>query len=1271
MIDHTWHESQSPASQSSLAIADRVARAKHARLNHAGGPDHEPVVLGNYELERLVGAGGMGQVFAARSLETGARVALKLLHRSSSTALLRLKQEFRVLADVEHHNLVKLEELVVPPEGEPFFTMELIDGVPFVEYVRGRTPRGQLPNQIRLRRTLRQLLEALEHLHLRGYVHRDLKPSNVLVANDGRVAVLDFGLVCGLFGQAGPVEHDAPHHPSPLEHSSLVVHADAAGDDIVVGTPAYMAPEQAQLGQAGPAADLYAVGVILYECLCGVRPFMGRPQQVLLAKIDESAPDPLVRVPRADKDLLELCRGMLARDPSQRPSASDALACLDNAPRTLGRAERFVGRLSELAQLDRALAVVRGQVPGQAHSVAMMLRGPSGQGKSALLQRWASQLDSESTLVLRGRCFERESIAYKGLDTVVDALSRHLRQLSERERAGLMPTHVGSLIRLFPVLEGIWPAPLEPSRSVGPAEQRGLALASLRELLRGIAVERPTVVMLDDFHWADTDSARLLRLVLDDPGGPPLLLVVAFREPPQPCEAAAELRALSQGRRVDVRELELGGLTWSEARELVLPSFGDDGRDSRLIARAKALVRDSGGNPLHLCELIRSQDLELDAELDLDVLIAGRVEALEPSLRQALAFIALANGPIARAVILAAGASSDDLEALIDAELVWLPELDDELIEVTHDRIREAVLGEFASETLPLLHLRLAVALAEHDTDAELIAEHFERSGQPLLALTYAERAARQAMGTLAFSRAVTWYQRCLDWLPTHADPERRAGLERSMAEACANSGRLVEAAHLLLAQARTQPALDAHALRAKAVEYLLKAGRLREGLDEVATVLRSVGLTYPTRGAQLHGAALFYRRGLARDLDNFLTRGELGVPEPERSGERALLRAQAGICATVSESLVAHQGLISLYFLCRWRRLAGELGDPLLFARALGMDAIVSSSLGDPERGRELLTVARQLSGEHVVNGLMLELSSASVEAFADNWGLAVARVEQALPKIGACSDLQWERRMAIDLLSWTSIEAGDYRSSITLTRRAMKVAVDVGDVKGVRASAGLLAWALVCAGELEEAQRVLEDARAYQRQLVADDSVDHFDLADVLRDFAWIRLLLRTERATEAVAVAEQLPAKLQRLGLWRLPSYRGTALALIGFANLHAQLREPTARRRWKLRSIARKLRGGTSHQRGNAALIDATLEQLDGKPARAAAALAEAETWFAGAGAMASLAAARYRRAALVAGEQREALLAKATEYFTAQQIRRPEGLISILAPAPLR
>jgi serine/threonine protein kinase len=239
---------------------------------------------------RCLGAGGMGAVYEAFDRERSEKVALKTLRRLDPGLLYRLKTEFRALQDLHHPNLVHLGELI-EAAGQWFFTMELIEGVDFVTYVRSppaeradsyptmadiprarrvvedantvdvggpaialalatpslsRTPTP-VPNVVlpagrfdepRLRAALRGMAEGLLAIHRGGLVHRDVKPSNVLVTREGRVVLLDFGLV-----------YDAD--------------ADASRDDHLVGTPAYMAPEQVTGGNASEASDWYAVGVTL------------------------------------------------------------------------------------------------------------------------------------------------------------------------------------------------------------------------------------------------------------------------------------------------------------------------------------------------------------------------------------------------------------------------------------------------------------------------------------------------------------------------------------------------------------------------------------------------------------------------------------------------------------------------------------------------------------------------------------------------------------------------------------------------------------------------------------------------------------------------------------------------------------------------------------------------------------------------------------------------------------------------------------------------
>src|SRR5687768_13235216 len=163
-----------------------------------------------FEVRRVLGEGGMGVVYEAFDRERELTVALKTLRWVDAQSIFRLKTEFRARADLEHRNLVRLGELH-NEEGHWFFTMELVDGTTFLAYVHD--------DERKLRASLRQLAQGLDALHAAGMVHRDLKPSNVMVTAEGRVVLLDFGLVAEVSSER----------------------SDAA----IVGTAAYMSPEQA------------------------------------------------------------------------------------------------------------------------------------------------------------------------------------------------------------------------------------------------------------------------------------------------------------------------------------------------------------------------------------------------------------------------------------------------------------------------------------------------------------------------------------------------------------------------------------------------------------------------------------------------------------------------------------------------------------------------------------------------------------------------------------------------------------------------------------------------------------------------------------------------------------------------------------------------------------------------------------------------------------------------------------------------------------------
>ena len=325
-----------------------------------------------FEILRPLGHGGMGVVYEALDRQRGVRVALKTLQRVSADGLLRFKTEFRALEDVHHPNLVRFGELL-EDRGQWWLTMELVEGAPFLDHVR---PGGRLDER-RLRAALPQLAAGLSALHAHGLVHRDVKPHNVLVTPAERVVLLDFGLVASV----------------------------AQSESNVVGTPAYMAPEQGLLQEVGPAADWYAVGNLLYEALTGALPFTGAPLQVLIAKQHEQPrrPGELASVP---DDLDALCMQLLAVAPAMRLGAVTALAGLDpdaavaSPPAAPAPSPVFIGRQRELASLTDAFAGVRAGA-----EAIVLIEGESGIGKSALVRQFLRGLREREPeiLIVAGR----------------------------------------------------------------------------------------------------------------------------------------------------------------------------------------------------------------------------------------------------------------------------------------------------------------------------------------------------------------------------------------------------------------------------------------------------------------------------------------------------------------------------------------------------------------------------------------------------------------------------------------------------------------------------------------------------------------------------------------------------------------------------------------------------------------------------------------------------------------------------------------------------
>jgi len=1268
-----------------------------------------------YAIRTRLGAGGFGVVYEAFDRERRARVALKALYRVDPAAIYRFKREFRALADVVHPNLVALYELASAGE-QWFFTMELVQGVSFLEHVRagaalvetdtvevGAPAASALAwvDAGRLRSALRQLALGVAALHEAGKLHRDLKPSNVLVTREGRVVILDFGLV---------TELDPPGLQSSTEPA-------------VVGTVPYMAPEQAAALPLTEASDWYSVGAILYQVLTGRVPFQGAPVEVLLEKQRRDPPPPRDLVPGCPKDLDALCADLLRRRPEDRPAGREVLARLGCAPeraegggpvgpatpagpiRALAGPAALVGRGRELAQLREAFEEAR-----NGETVAVYVHGGSGMGKSALARRFVDELvDGDEAVVLAGRCYERESVPYKALDSLVDALSHYLLRLPRHETEALLPREVQALARLFPVLrrvEAVAEAPRRGFQAPDLQERRRRAFVALRELLARIADRRPLVLNIDDLHWGDADSAALLAELLRPPDPPPLLLLACYRT--EDSTTSPLLRALLRPRpaepdpAVRVREIVLGPLSRDDARSLgrallerqrlagAAPAGEEGAPDAGDLA--EAIARESGGNPFFVGELVRfvSEGAGLGAgtgagagagdapggrrEIALDEVIAARIARLPEEARRLLEVVAVAGRPLAQEIAIRAAQLDGDAAALAVLRAGRLVRTrgarDDDPIETYHDRVREAVVAGLPPATLRERHRRLAVALeTSGSADDETLAVHFREAGEIEQAGEHAAAAAARAAEALAFDRAARLYRIALDLLPE--DEAARRSLRVRLGDALANAGRGGEAAEAYLGAvprpnatttALGVSAADALELQRRAAEQLLRSGHVDEGLSAVESVLRAVGLKLaPTPRRALISVVL--RRAFVR------LRG-LGFRERDSSQVPAEELTRIDICWSIAAGLGVIDTIRGADFQKRHLLLALRAGEPYRVARALAMEVAYSAVAGGASRRRtaEILERARALA-ERVGHPHALGLSTlvAGVAAYLEGRfreALTLCdRAEQVLRD--RCTGVAWELGSARLFALWALLYQGEVAELLRRVPSVVSEAEERGDLYAATSlRAGLVSYTRLAADDPDGARREADEAierwshRGYHVQhsyhFVA---VTQIDLYAGRPEAAWRRV---TE---EWPASRDALLFKVQHT---RLINLHLRARCALGLAAARAGP-EREALVRAALRDAGRIESERMPWADGLARLVRAGVAALAGDPAAAAAALESAAAALDACEMALYAAAARRRLGELRGGDDGRALVAAADAWLSAQRIGAPARLAAAAVP----
>jgi serine/threonine protein kinase/tetratricopeptide (TPR) repeat protein len=1256
-------------------------------------PAKEFIGTERFSLRRRLGAGGMGVVYEAHDRQMDKIVALKTLTRAEATHIYRFKREFRSLADVSHPNLAALYELM-SDRHHWFFTMELVKGVTFIQYVRPETageldssadntlrrPRARpatytdseadtelfdsadislesreitaLPEPppvvlanykldvARLRSALRQLAEGVNRLHELGKLHRDIKPSNVLVTDEGRVVLLDFGLVEDI---------------EPDLHETLLA-----------GTPDYMSPEQGAQMAISKASDWYSVGVILYQALTGRLPFRGRFFEIMMRKQTRDPIQPREINREVPRDLNDLCVKLLRRDAEARPTGREVLRAL--GARTTGvlpasfvsttAESAYIGRERLLAELHDAFSAI-----GEGETVSVYVHGNSGMGKSALVRTFLDQIKEQThkPIILQGRCYERESVPYKALDGVVDSLSKHLASLRPARAETLLPRNSLALARVFPVMLQV--DPIFNARSARPETVdlftlRRQAFGALRELLGRIADRQPLVIYIDDLQWADADSTFLLEDLLRPPEAPKLLLVGSFRT--EDIEDKPFLKQLLQGTGTDTcRELFVGPLPGGEARELTRSLFASVGISSEPFI--DSIVQEAAGSPFLLEQLTHygmMNERAATAGISLATMLDERIRQLPVGSRQFLDTLAVARRPVNQDVAVSAAGLTDNaleiLSALRSAQFVRSGGTGYG-VEIYHDRIGETLASMLHDDDRRQIHRRLAQALeARGLDDPEALYEDYLGAGEEDRAALHAEAAARKAASTLAFDRAALYYRRVIELRPSAAN---LVDLKISLGDALANAGRPAEAAKEYLDAAKASGSQRSLALQQRAGAQLLTGGHIEEGLEVFRVVLETAGFKL-ANGPKRALLSLILRRLWIRLRGlEFTERKASEIPEAD------LFRID--ICWSVAAGL----GMVDLIrgadFQSRHLLLSLRAGEIYRVARAMAFEVAQMASRGDPpERISQLMerteALAERAAHPHATG---LAVWARGMSAYlVGHWKESVELCERAVEVLrDQCTGVTWELTIAHRFMLSSLMFLGELVEVSHRVPQLLAAALEQGNLFAATDLRTRMNSIWLAADDPDRARdEVIAALTTWPRK--------GFHLQHYSSLVALAQIELYTGDYEVAWKHIEGQIKPLEKSMLLRIQGLRIDAMYLrarLALASAAGQKRERRLRIAENLANRIAKEQMAWSNPL--AMLVHAGLARRRGDDLRSTALISQAIEGFEASDMALYAATARRRLGEVVGGDRGAELVSQADDWMSKQQIKNPAAVANLMAP----
>ena len=755
-----------------------------------------PVAVGHgrYRIDGLIGEGARKRVYRAHDRRLDRPVALSLIKTDGldEAGIARVGREARAMGRLgDHARIVTVYDVAEDDDGTPYIVSRYLPGGD-LEALLCRSDERRLP-LVDAVRVADQVAAALEHAHAHDVVHRDVKPGNVWLDADGSASLGDFGLAVTL---------DRSHHTI---------------EPMIVGTAAYLAPEQAMGGALDTRSDLYGLGAVLYELVTGRPPFVGDDAVTLISQHLHTSPvAPSWHNPDVPAQLEALILELLAKSPDDRPPDATAVrAALAVTVATLtggagaGGGEAvavganpldrlaagvFVGREAEVVALRRACDVALG---GRGRLV--LVAGEPGIGKTRTAEEITTYAGMQGAQVLWGRCYEGDGApAYWPW---VQVLRAFVHDRDPEDLRVELATGGAVIAQVVPELRDRLPD-IGPAPALSPEQARFALFDAVHSFLKNAAQRQPLVLVLDDLHWADEPSLLLLRYLVSELAVGRILVIGTYRDVTLGRHHPLATTLADLHRHVVTQRVVLRGLSVDDVDRYIEIALGR----SPLASLVEAVHRETEGNPFFVSEVVRL--LAAEGRLDepnrarwsmtipqsVREVIGRRLELLSTRCNKVLALAAVVGREFALEVLerVADQPLDDVLDALDEA-------VGAQLVEETgrpghyrfsHALIRETLYDEVARSRRALVHRRIGVALeaiyAGRAPPLAELAHHFSKAvsgGDVDKAVEYASRAASQADGALAYEEAARLFGLALQDLELTPTPEpvRRGELLMAM----------------------------------------------------------------------------------------------------------------------------------------------------------------------------------------------------------------------------------------------------------------------------------------------------------------------------------------------------------------------------------------------------------------------------------------------------------------------------------------------------------